>query len=65
VSYSTGAEDAVEEVAASGGTVLRHHSTGIGQFIYNWQMPKKLGACYKVTMTTQDGSALSALFKLK
>jgi hypothetical protein len=52
------------EVASTGGTSLRYDTTG-GQFIQNWQTPKQPGACYKVTMTTQDGSSLSALFKLK
>jgi hypothetical protein len=52
------------EVTATGGTSLRYDATG-GQFIYNWQTPKKVGTCYRVTMTTQDGSTLVALFKLK
>ena len=61
---TTGIEDSVEEFFTTGGTTLRYDSSGIGQFIQNWQTPKKLG-CFKVTMTTQDGSTLSALFKLK
>ena len=56
-------EDAIE-VLATGGTSLRYDTTG-GQFIQNWQTPKTAGVCYKVTMTTLDGSTLSALFKLK
>ena len=52
------------EVTSTGGTSLRYDSTG-GQFIQNWQTPKAAGTCYKVTMTTQDGTALSALFRLK
>jgi hypothetical protein len=56
-------EDTIETVA-TGGTSLRYDSTG-GQFIFNWQTPKKPGNCYKVTMTTDDGSFLSAFFKLK
>ncbi len=61
-----GANAAVDdiELTTTGGTTLRYDSTG-GQFIQNWQTPKQAGACYKVTMTTQDGSSLSALFKLK
>ena len=61
-----GANAAVDdiELTTTGGTTLRYDSTG-GQFIQNWQTPKQAGACYKVTMTTQDGSPLSALFKLK
>lgn len=52
------------ETTATGATVLRYDATG-GQFIYNWQTPKKPGNCYRVTMTTVDGSALVAYFKLK
>jgi hypothetical protein len=52
------------ELTATGGTSLRYDTSG-GQFIYNWQTPKKPGTCYRVTMTTQDGSTLVALFKLK
>jgi hypothetical protein len=52
------------EIVTTGGTSLRYDATG-GQFIQNWQTPKQAGACYRVTMTTQDGSTLVALFKLK
>lgn len=52
------------EFTTTGGTSLRYDFTA-GQFINNWQTPKKPGACYIVTMTTQDGSSLSANFKLK
>jgi hypothetical protein len=52
------------EVMSTGGTSLRYDSAG-GQFIQNWQTPKNAGACYRVTMTTTDGSSISALFKLK
>jgi hypothetical protein len=52
------------ETTATGGTTLRYDATG-GQFIYNWQTPKTPGVCQRVTMTTQDGSSLAALFKLK
>jgi hypothetical protein len=56
-------EDAIEMVT-TGGTSLRYDSTG-GQFIYNWQTPKKPNTCYNVTMTAADGSTLTAYFKLK
>jgi hypothetical protein len=56
-------EDAIEMVT-TGGTSLRYDSTG-GQFIYNWQTPKKANTCYNVTMTAADGSTLTAYFKLK
>jgi hypothetical protein len=52
------------EVLATGGTSLRYDTTA-GQFIYNWQTPKLVGKCYQVTVTMQDGSSISALFKLK
>ena len=52
------------EVVSTGGTSLRYDTTG-GQFIQNWQTPKAPGACYRVTLTTQDNSTLVAFFKLK
>jgi hypothetical protein len=64
VTCSTGTEDVVENFTTTGATTLRYDSTG-GQFIQNWQTPKSAGACYKVTMTSADGSSISALFKLK
>ena len=56
-------EDAIEMVT-TGGTSLRYDSTG-GQFIYNWQTPKKPNTCYNLTMTAADGSTITAYFKLK
>jgi hypothetical protein len=55
--------DAIE-FTTTGGTSLRYDFTA-GQFVQNWQTPKKPGACYEVTMTTLDGSTLVANFKLK
>ena len=52
------------EVTTTGGTSLRYDATA-GQFIQNWQTPKFPGQCYRVTMTTQDNSSLTAFFKLK
>jgi hypothetical protein len=52
------------EVTTTGGTTFRYDTTA-GQFIQNWQTPKKAGACYNVTTTTLDGSKLSAWFILK
>jgi hypothetical protein len=60
----TAYDDPVEEFSTTGGTSLRYDTTG-QQFIQNWQTPKQPGKCYKVTMTTQDGSSISANFKLK
>ena len=64
VSCTSGAEDAIEELAATGGTSLRYDTTG-GQFIYNWKTPSGAGTCYKVTVTAQDNTPISAYFKLK
>ena len=52
------------ETTATGSTSLRYDATG-GQFIYNWKTPTGAGTCYKVTMTAQDGSTISAFFKTK
>jgi hypothetical protein len=54
--------DAIE-ITTTGGTSLRYDATG-GQFVQNWKTPAEPGSCYKVTMETQDGSALVAIFKL-
>ena len=58
-----GAEDVVE-VVATGNTVLRYDAIA-GQFVYNWKTPTGAGSCYKLTMTADDGSSISANFKLK
>ncbi len=63
VTCNAGAEDTVE-VVATGGTSLRYDETA-GQFIYNWQSPRLPGKCYSVTLTTLDGSSITAFFKLK
>lgn len=55
--------DAIEFLT-TGGTALRWDSTA-GQFIQNWQTPKKPGTCHAVTVTMQDGSSLTANFILK
>jgi hypothetical protein len=55
--------DAIE-ITTTGVTSLRYDLVE-GQFINNWQTPKKPGTCYVVTMTTEDGSSLAANFKLK
>ena len=63
ISCAAGTGDDIEQYA-TGGTSLRYDSTG-GQFIFNWQTPKAAGSCYKVTLETQDGSKISADFRLK
>jgi hypothetical protein len=52
------------ETTSTGGTSLRYDPVA-GQFVYNWKTPKIPGACYLVTVTTLDGSSLTAYFKLK
>ncbi len=64
IGCDTSAQQDEVEMVATGGTSLRYDSTG-GQFIYNWKTPNTAGKCYRVTMTTQDGSSLVAFFKLK
>jgi len=65
VSCESGVEDALEEFATTGRTELRYDATG-GQWIQNWATPTAgKGSCYRVTMTTADGSSLAASFKLK
>ncbi|MBI5943075.1 MAG: BMP family ABC transporter substrate-binding protein [Chloroflexi bacterium] len=60
---ATAITDEIETIA-TGSTSLRYDTT-TGQFIYNWKTPKTAGKCYRVTMTTIDGSSLVAYFKLK
>jgi hypothetical protein len=50
------------ELTTTGGTSLRYDATA-AQFVQNWQTPK--AGCYKVTLTTLDGSAITALFKTR
>jgi len=52
------------ELTTTGGTTFRYDATA-GQFVQNWQTPKKPGACYDVTTALADGSLLSAKFLLK
>ena len=58
---STG--EAVEGVSTTGATSLRYDPDA-GHFVQNWKTPRDPGACYQVTLTTEDGSAISALFAL-
>jgi hypothetical protein len=52
------------ELTTTGSTSLRYDATA-GQFIYNWKTPTGAGSCYKLTMTAQDGTSVSANFKMK
>jgi hypothetical protein len=60
----TEALSAEVEFVTTGNTSLRY-DTVAGQFVFNWQTPKKPGNCYSVTATFLDGGDLTALFKLK
>jgi hypothetical protein len=66
IKVTCGTDEPTDEIQllATGGTALRYDAIG-GQFIYNWQTPKQPGACYLVTIETQDSSKLTAIFKLK
>ena len=63
VTCAQGTADQIE-FTTTGGTNLRY-SLDDRQFIQNWQTPRSSGACYRVTMTTLDGSRIQAHFKLK
>ena len=52
------------ETLVTGNTSLRYDAVA-GQFIFNWKAPSGAGKCYRVTMTTKDGSTLVAYFKMK
>jgi len=68
VACSAGFDDIVDStLLTTGGTNLRYAGTpgSDGQFIQNWQTPRQPGKCYKVTMTANDGSSISAFFKMK
>lgn len=65
VACSVGSDAPVEELAATGGTSLRYDTTA-GQFVFNWQTPKKAGSCYKASVMMKDNvTSVSAFFKLK
>jgi hypothetical protein len=63
ISCTAGTGDDIEQYA-TGNTSLRYDTTS-GQFIFNWQTPRAAGSCYRVTLTTQDGSSIYADFRLK
>lgn len=60
---SSAAVDPIETVV-TGGTALRYDGMA-GQFIQNWQTPKKPGTCATATITLKDGSPISANFSFK
>jgi hypothetical protein len=52
------------DTAASGAAGLRYDD-GAGQFVFNWRSPRTPGACYQVSVATEDGSTLTAAFLLR
>ena len=60
---SSGSEAAVEKTTTTKATGIRY-DTATGHFIANWRAPNQKG-CHRLTMTTDSGSTLSALFKLR
>ncbi|HSE71076.1 MAG TPA: PxKF domain-containing protein [Nocardioidaceae bacterium] len=65
ITCTTGEYEAVADTLLStGGTSLRYDSVA-GQFIQNWKVPTGGGKCYDATVTTQDGSTITAYFKTK
>jgi hypothetical protein len=64
ITCASGAIASDDLFLTTGGTSLRYDDTG-KQWVQNWQTPKTAGQCYRVTVTTADGSQLTALFKTK
>jgi hypothetical protein len=56
--------DAIDYSASAGDTTVRYDSTA-NQYIYNWATPGTKNSCYRLTVTTPDGTAHTALFNLK
>jgi hypothetical protein len=53
------------DLLTTGGTTLRYDVTG-AQFIQNWATPKVSSeTCYRATVKTQDGTTITAFFKLR
>lgn len=51
------------ETTATGATALRYDDAA-GVFVFNWKTPSQDG-CYQVRVSTADGSALTASFRLR
>lgn len=57
--------DGIEELASAGSSSLRYDDAD-GHFIQNWKTSTVSGdTCYRVTMTTQDGSAVHTFVRLR
>jgi hypothetical protein len=57
-----GDPDTAVDIPSTGGTELRHNGA---QYIQNWKTPSGSGSCYSVSVTTIDGSSITAYFQLK
>jgi hypothetical protein len=64
VGCTSGTTESEVELTTSGATSLRYDATE-GQFIFNWKTPKAPNTCYDVTVTSLDGSSITAKFKLR
>lgn len=64
IACAAGAGTDEVEAPTSGATTLRYDATA-NQYIYNWQSPKTVNKCYRVTVTLTDGSRHEALFRTK
>ena len=64
ISCSAGTVEDPIELTTTGETSLRYDATN-RHFIQNWQAPKGAGSCYRVAMTSRDGTSLDAYFKTK
>lgn len=64
IACAAGANTDEVEAPTSGATSLRYDTTA-NQYIYNWQSPKTVNKCYRVTVTLTDGSKHEALFRTK
>lgn len=63
IGCTAGTGDDIEQYA-TGNTSLRYDTVS-GQFIFNWKTLKSPGSCYRVTLTTLDGTSIFADFTLK
>ena len=61
-SYLSDLQEDPIPMTATGNTSLRYDQ---GQFIYNWKTPSQQNTCWKVTVSTIDGSSIYAYFRLK
>jgi HYR domain/Right handed beta helix region len=63
VTCASGQSEAPIEVTTNGSSGLRYDTVS-GLFIFNWKTPNTPGKCYTLTMQTNEGSSLTAYFKI-